>query len=120
MELNSHSTPTDVKCDLVQIHKLRHPRQICLLNPFVLPMKHSLFLRDLPDGSLSKDSLPGAAVSFLPHSGNFFARNNFRSKPVGKRDATTVKDETLNAQQPGKFRVKVSTATWALPSHALQ
>lgn len=94
MELNPPSTPTDVKCDLVQIHKLRHPGQLCLLNPFILPIKHSLFPQDLPGVSLSKDSLPGSAVSFLPHSGNFFARNNFRSKPVGKRGATTVKDET--------------------------
>lgn len=120
MELNPHSPPTDVKCDLVQIRKLRHPGQICLLNPSILPIKQSLFPQDLPAVSLSKDSLPGPAVSFLPHSVNFFARNDFRSKPVHKRDATAVKDETLSAQESGKVRVKVSTAAWALPSHALQ
>lgn len=118
MELNPHSPPADVKCDLVQIHRLRHPGQICLLNPSILPIKQSPFPQDLPALSPSKGSLLGAALSFLPHSVNFFTRNNFRSKR--KRDATTVKDEILNAEQSGKFRVKVPTAIWALPSHALQ
>lgn len=31
-----------------------------------------------------KDSLPGPALSFLPHSVNFSAKNNFRRKPVLK------------------------------------
>lgn len=72
--------PYRCKCDLVQIHKLRHPGQICLLNPSVLPIKQSPFPQDLPAVSLSKDSLPGPALSFLPHSVNFFARN----KPARK------------------------------------
>lgn len=80
MELNPDSPPTDVKCDLVQIHELRLPGQICLLNPSVLSIKQSPFPRDLPAVSLSKDSLPGPALSFLPHSVNFFARD----KPARK------------------------------------
>lgn len=120
MELNPRSPPTDVKCDLVQTHKLRHPGQRCLLNPSILPIKQSLFPQDFPALSPSKDSFPGPALSFLPHSVNFSTKNNFRRKPVCKRDATTAKDETLNAPQPGKLRDKVSTATWALPSHELQ
>lgn len=57
MELNPHSTLTDVKCDLVQIHKLRHLGQIRLLNPSILPIKQSPFPQDLPAVSPSKDSL---------------------------------------------------------------